>query len=288
MKKLNNKGMTLMELLVSVVLISVIMIFMYKLIADVRNEKKKNDKITDNILKISEVQVDFYNKFYETAPKEADTFRLWNDIWVSKNQDKVLGHWVRIDVGKTGEDLHQFQIGVSTNAEGKVTMQLRKWGTDSITGTDKFIYSDKQTFEGISDVDIFEECKLEGTETLKDLVCIIEFHFLDANKKVMYSLDYPFYWKTKAFMTDSKSSSPANSTGYGTFAYDDRINERICTYGRTGDYLAGITDPWDSKHCYNAFNYLSSSTYMKYKKRFTEIPRVTSLTYPTSEWLKRS
>lgn len=55
------KGMTLMELLVSVALISVIMIFMYKLIADVRNEKKENDKFTDNIIKVNEIMVAIQN-----------------------------------------------------------------------------------------------------------------------------------------------------------------------------------------------------------------------------------
>lgn len=61
MKKLNNYGMTLMELVVSVALISVIMIFMYKLIADVRSEKNENDKLTDNIIKISEIEVEIQN-----------------------------------------------------------------------------------------------------------------------------------------------------------------------------------------------------------------------------------
>lgn len=52
----NKKGMTLLELLVSVVLISVIMLFMYKLIADVRSEKKEVDKITDNVIKLNEIE----------------------------------------------------------------------------------------------------------------------------------------------------------------------------------------------------------------------------------------
>lgn len=52
----NKKGMTLLELLVSVVLISVIMLFMYKLISDVRNEKEENDRLTNNLVKISEIE----------------------------------------------------------------------------------------------------------------------------------------------------------------------------------------------------------------------------------------
>lgn len=53
---MNKKGMTLLELLVSVALISAIMIFMYKLISDVRNEKKEIDKLTNNSIKINEIE----------------------------------------------------------------------------------------------------------------------------------------------------------------------------------------------------------------------------------------
>lgn len=70
MNKLNNKGMTLMELIVSVALISIIMIFMYKLISDVRYEKKENDKITDNIIKISEIEVAIENIIDEKSPNK--------------------------------------------------------------------------------------------------------------------------------------------------------------------------------------------------------------------------
>lgn len=70
MKKFNNKGMTLVELLISVVLISVIMIFMYQLIDDVRRDKKSSDYLMDNLIKISEIEVAIQNKLInKTIPQ---------------------------------------------------------------------------------------------------------------------------------------------------------------------------------------------------------------------------
>ena len=51
---INKKGMTLIELLVCVTLVSGIMAFMYKLISDVRNQKKNIDNLNDIYLKIED------------------------------------------------------------------------------------------------------------------------------------------------------------------------------------------------------------------------------------------
>lgn len=61
MLKLNKKGMTLIELLVCVTLVSGIMVFMYKLISDVRNQKKNIDNLNDIYLKIEDSIVDIEN-----------------------------------------------------------------------------------------------------------------------------------------------------------------------------------------------------------------------------------
>lgn len=58
---INKKGMTLIELLVCVTLVSGIMVFMYKLISDVRNQKKNIDNLNDIYLKIEDSIVDIEN-----------------------------------------------------------------------------------------------------------------------------------------------------------------------------------------------------------------------------------
>ncbi len=46
--KLNNKGLTLVELIISIVLIVVVMLFMYKLLSDVNNEKNDDSYAQQN------------------------------------------------------------------------------------------------------------------------------------------------------------------------------------------------------------------------------------------------
>ena len=53
--KLNNKGVTLIELLISVVLVSIIMGFMYKLLLDVTNMQTNDSFATNNQLKRNEI-----------------------------------------------------------------------------------------------------------------------------------------------------------------------------------------------------------------------------------------
>lgn len=104
MKKLNNFGMTLMELIVSVALISVIMIFMYKLIADVRSDKNENDKLTDNIIKISEIEVEVQNLIIKENVSEVTlgdgSIEFPNlNINFSKENDNVI---ITLDKNKDG------------------------------------------------------------------------------------------------------------------------------------------------------------------------------------------
>ena len=48
MFKLNNKGTTLIELIISIVLISVVIEFMFRLIIDLNNEQENNDFAVEN------------------------------------------------------------------------------------------------------------------------------------------------------------------------------------------------------------------------------------------------
>lgn len=53
--KLNNKGMTLIELLISIALISIIITFLYKIINDVNNTKKNPNFAVNNQVNRAEV-----------------------------------------------------------------------------------------------------------------------------------------------------------------------------------------------------------------------------------------
>ena len=55
MKKLNNKGMSLMELLVSIVLISIVLTFLFQLLTDLKNETTNNDFAYNNQINRAEI-----------------------------------------------------------------------------------------------------------------------------------------------------------------------------------------------------------------------------------------
>lgn len=124
MKKLNKNGMTLMELIVSVALISVIMIFMYKLIADVRSDKNENDKLTDNIIKISEIEVAIQNTIIKeniskVELKYIDSYNT-NQVQFSVN-DSVVSKFL---VGSDSEDA----VFILTDKNG----EEQKWSMSNL------------------------------------------------------------------------------------------------------------------------------------------------------------
>ena len=55
MKKLNNKGMSLMELLVSIILISIVLTFLFQLLNDLKNETSNNDFAYNNQINRAEI-----------------------------------------------------------------------------------------------------------------------------------------------------------------------------------------------------------------------------------------
>ena len=74
---MNNKGMTLMEVLVSLVLISIVMIFIVNLLSDLKNEdvisaKRNEDTLTRAAL-INVIQGDLINSdnYLETVIKKS-------------------------------------------------------------------------------------------------------------------------------------------------------------------------------------------------------------------------
>ena len=63
---LNNKGMSLMEILVSIILISVVLVFLFELLIDLKNESKNNDYASNNQINRMEI---IYTKLSFSRPK---------------------------------------------------------------------------------------------------------------------------------------------------------------------------------------------------------------------------
>ena len=83
--KLNNKGVTLIELLISVVLVSIIMGFMYKLLLDVTNMQTNDSFTSSNQLKRNEIIKTIQNDLIDnvivppTITKEANVTTIKYD-----------------------------------------------------------------------------------------------------------------------------------------------------------------------------------------------------------------
>ncbi|MBQ6840773.1 MAG: prepilin-type N-terminal cleavage/methylation domain-containing protein [Bacilli bacterium] len=69
MKKLNNKGLTITELLVSVALISVVMLFMYRMLADITFQKDNEYFASQN----QEQRIEMIHKIEKTIDDNIDS-----------------------------------------------------------------------------------------------------------------------------------------------------------------------------------------------------------------------
>ena len=110
MMNLNNKGITLVELLVSIVLVSVVLVFIVQLITDLKNETQGNDFAYNNQLNRTEVlytlQNDLNNNYLVgVEDKSADDIELHFYYKGPKgDQDTVLKSYYTTKKNVIGED----------------------------------------------------------------------------------------------------------------------------------------------------------------------------------------
>lgn len=80
--RLNKKGTTLVELIISIALLSIIMIFMFKLLTDVNNDKVNNDFANENQINRAEIiktiEEDLKNKIITDVKINNDTINFEN------------------------------------------------------------------------------------------------------------------------------------------------------------------------------------------------------------------
>lgn len=229
MTKLNNKGMTLMELLVSVLLISVIMIFMYKLISDVRSSKRENDKIMDNIIKISEIEVDSVNEFTSELSydkNEINIIRIWNDIWYIDSK-KINAHYIRFDLIKNAGTSREYAIGIGKNDQKQFEIHIRNKNTGTWKTIKKWTLSKE-----VKDIEVKEKCNYKS----KQLVCEVDLNLLSDNNKIIYTISYPLYFYTNSFSSGlDKSRNCIVAAGNNCFncpGWTDDVVEGTYSFSR--------------------------------------------------------
>lgn len=173
MKKINNKGMTLVELIISVALISIIMLFMYKLILDVRKEKKEINSLTDNILKISDIEVKVFNKYMEHVNYD----NVFEKAIVSNNSNSFTIILKEKDVSSQ----HIYNINIQDNklSLSENSTLIEKW---ALTSDVKSITANKS-------------CEYSNSH----LNCLLEFVLNDEANKKIDTINFPLYVKTESY-----------------------------------------------------------------------------------------
>ena len=85
--KLNSKGMTLLELLISIVFVGVVLVFLFQLLTDLRNENENNNFAYNN-------QVNRIEAIY-TVGKDLDKYTLTGIENVSANGNLIINFYLK-------------------------------------------------------------------------------------------------------------------------------------------------------------------------------------------------
>ena len=194
---MNNKGMTLIELIITIAMLSVAMTFMYGLMTNLQRKKNDNDAYTDNLMKIVDIETGIQKSImndFDFGREEVTKVRVWNDLWFNGNDtndhSKVTGHYIRLDVYMDGV---WYEKSIGINDKGRtVRVRYKKnnaWVDDKIWKFDSEV-------QGIN---INENCH----RYIDSLFCQINLYLYDDNKKVLDTINIPLYFKTELLYTDT-------------------------------------------------------------------------------------
>lgn len=131
MPKLNNKGLTLVELIISVVLIVIVMFFMYRLLNDVNAEKNDNNYAQENSLNrgeiIKEVEEDMFGKTITAISANKSGSNLVLNMTLTNKENNISQNLVITISNK------EFKYKISSVKERKWTMKNATLNTAKIT-----------------------------------------------------------------------------------------------------------------------------------------------------------
>ena len=127
--KLNNKGMSLMEILVTIILISLVVVFLFKLLIDLKDERSNNDFAYDNQINRAEaiytIEKDLYTYSLRKI-KKGDTSNNNGNLKLSflysvGTSSGPIGREAVLDISKedaTNEDDTKYFVNY-TSADGE-------------------------------------------------------------------------------------------------------------------------------------------------------------------------
>ncbi|MBE6148608.1 MAG: prepilin-type N-terminal cleavage/methylation domain-containing protein [Firmicutes bacterium] len=132
--KLNKKGVTIIELIVSIALISVVMLFMYQLLADVTFQKDNDYIATVN----QRQRIDMINKIEKSVQKMIKKYQTTGDINIYTYGNSSYGVKVKIN----GKDRVKLEIKTS-----KTILELYEYD-ETVAGSNKLVLLETWTIKG--------------------------------------------------------------------------------------------------------------------------------------------
>lgn len=128
---MNKKGMTLMELLVSLAMLSVSLVFVYSLIVNLQHKKTVSDNYTDNLIKIAEIENKIQYELFgvinygEKKVQAVNITSTDSSLKVTLEKDGVI-HTKNIALEKNSNGLEILIKDSSNNI-------IRKWKLDNVS-----------------------------------------------------------------------------------------------------------------------------------------------------------
>lgn len=139
MKKLNNKGLSLVELIISVGLISVVIVFLYSLLSDLNDEIVNSDFAINNQITRFEIIEEVQNDFLDETILGIDVDNNSKSI-IIEYKDKTYTTTITIEYDELDEDFSGDFITVK-NKDGVTT----KWQLDENCFISREIFTDSMT-----------------------------------------------------------------------------------------------------------------------------------------------
>lgn len=92
---MNKKGMTLMEVIISVAMLSVALVFMYGLMVNLQHKKNVSDAYADNLIKIADIETQIQKEFFDFISFGQVVF---SEVNIEEKNDSLS-----ISINKNGE-----------------------------------------------------------------------------------------------------------------------------------------------------------------------------------------
>ncbi|MBQ9834570.1 MAG: prepilin-type N-terminal cleavage/methylation domain-containing protein [Bacilli bacterium] len=235
---MNKKGMTLIELIVSIAMLSVALVFMYGLMTNLQRKKNDNDAYTDNIMKIVDIETKIQNVLMDDfefgREEDISEIRLWNDIWLDED-DKKSSQYIRLDVKLDGI-MYEKAIGVSN--KGRMIMVREK--LPHATGVEKeWKNINVWNFgEEVKSVKISENCSWNKPS----LHCQINIYLFDDSNKIIDSINVPFYFVTDKFIVNNNNHERLCNLNNSLHLAD----VKNCPGGQPSNFVNGVLQNYSS------------------------------------------